>query len=107
MRPRSAFERRRAFEELTAKNAVVRRQFLVTELATCETTVQIGEAELATGNMPTVDKEIAAVEKGIRTIHRFLPGIAPEERGDLVHRLAELEASVRQLRNASARRTRR
>lgn len=107
MSHKSASERQRDFEQISAKNAEVRRQFVTTELQTCETTIQVGEVELAAGNMPTVEKEIETVMKGMGVIERFLPGVQPEYRDELQRRLEAVRAALDRLTtSAAARRVR-
>lgn len=59
--------------ELREKTGRTRYQFLRAELQTCFTALEMGRYELSVGNATVAEREVAAVETGIRAIQRFLP----------------------------------
>lgn len=104
-------DRDREFAKLRETDERVRRQFLQAELDTCRTTVQMGEFELSSGNVPIAEKEVASAEKAVRTIERFLPGVREEHRAGLRARLQKIESRLDDLkaklrsRRAASRKT--
>jgi hypothetical protein len=105
LKPKNASERQRDFEAIAAKNAEVRREFVLTELQTCHTALQIGIVELAGGNLATGEKEITAAEECLRIVRRFLPGVEAEHRGEAQGKLAEMQSALDLLKSrASAKR---
>ena len=76
--------------ELREKTGRTRYQFLRAELQTCFTALEIGQYQLSVGNATVAEREVAAVEKGIRAIQRFLPEVSAEQRREVETKLAEL-----------------
>jgi len=77
-------------KELREKTGRTRYQFLRAELQTCFTALEIGKYELSVGNATVAEREVAAVEKGIRAIQRFLPDVSAEQRREVETKLSEL-----------------
>ncbi len=84
--------------ELYDKIARTRYQFLRTELRTCITALEMAKYELSVGNSPVAEREVVAIEKGIRTIQRFLPEVSAEQRTELQARLADVKAMLDSLK---------
>jgi hypothetical protein len=82
----------RQIRELAEKTAQLRYQFLLAECQTCFTALDVAQFELSVGGITIAKREIAAVEKGLCTIERFLPEISVEQRQELEEKLAELKA---------------
>ena len=59
--------------DLIEKTARIRYEFLQVELKTCATALDLAKFELSVGNLEVTGSEVATIEKGIATIHRFLP----------------------------------
>ena len=76
--------------ELREKTGRTRYQFLRAELQTCFTALEIGKYEHSVGNVIVAEREVAAVEKGIRAIQRFLPEVSAEQRREVETKLLEL-----------------
>ena len=76
--------------ELREKTGRTRYQFLMAELQTCFTALEMGKYELSVGNTTVAEREVASVEKGIRAIQRFLPEVSAEQRTEVETKLAEL-----------------
>src|SRR5205807_8370680 len=60
------------------------------DLQTCFTALEMGRYELSVGNATGAEREVAAVEKGIRAIQRFLSEVSAEQRTEVETKLAEL-----------------
>ena len=84
--------------ELYDKIARTRYQFLRTELRTCITALEMAKYELSVGNFPVAEREVVSIEKGIRTIQRFLPEVSAEQRTELQARLADVKAMLDSLK---------
>jgi hypothetical protein len=80
------------------RTARTRYDFLMAELQTCFTAVDLGRFELSVGNIVVVEREVVAVERGIRVIHRFLPEASGEQRTEVEARLAELQSQLDSLK---------
>src|SRR2546425_7790346 len=76
--------------ELREKTGRTRYQFLRAELQTCFTALEVGKYQLSVGNATVAEREVAAVEKGIRAIQRFLPEVSAEQRREVETKLSEL-----------------
>jgi len=76
--------------ELREKTGRTRYQFLRVELQTCFTALEVGKYELSVGNATVAEWEVAAVEKGIRAIQRFLPEVSAEQRREVETKLLEI-----------------
>ena len=83
--------------ELYDKIARTRYQFLRTELRTCITALELAKYELSVGNFPVAEREVVSIEKGIRTIQRFLPEVSAEQ-GTELQRLADVKARLDSLK---------
>ncbi len=77
-------------EDLLKFSAETRYQFLKVDLQLLFTGLEMGTLELARGNLEIAQREAAAVEKGMQTIGRLLPGIAEEKRREVESGLAAL-----------------
>ena len=89
-RPENMGDIDKDIRELREKTGRTRYQFLRAELQTCFTALGIGKYELSVGNATVAEREVAAVEKGIRAIQRFLPEVSAEQRREVETKLAEL-----------------
>ena len=78
--------------ELSDRVQRTRHQFLKAELLTCFTALEMAQFELSIGNTAVAQREIAAVEKGVSVIHRFLPGLQQDQRQEVETTLADLNA---------------
>ena len=78
--------------ELSDRVQHTRYQFLKTELQTCLTALEMAQFELSIGNTTVVQREIAAVEKGVSVIQRFLSALPQDQRVEMDTNLAELNA---------------
>jgi len=78
--------------ELSDRFQRTRYQFLKTELQTCFAALDMARFELSIGNTTVVRREIAAVEKGMSVIRRFLSALPPDQRGEMDANLADLNA---------------
>ena len=78
--------------ELGDKLQRTRYQFLKAELQTCLTALEMARFELSVGNTPVAEREIAAVEKGVSVIQRFLSGLSQDQRREVDANVAELNA---------------
>jgi hypothetical protein len=90
----------RDIQELHEKTVRTRYAFLKAEIQTCLTAVEMGEFELSKGNVEIAQKEATIVEKGIRTIERFLPGLSNELQSGLGNSLTKLRTKLDSLRLA-------
>ena len=79
--------------ELAKKTEYTRYQFLRAELGTCLTALDMAKYELSVGNVAIARREMDSVEKGIRTIERFLPETSAEQRMQLERQLADLKTA--------------
>ena len=84
--------------ELRDKIAGTRYQFLRTHMQTCITALEMANYELSIGNTSVAKGEVAAVEKGIHTIRRFLPEVTGEQKTELQARLADVNARLDSLK---------
>src|SRR4029450_9052092 len=84
----------REIEALLEKTARTRYDFLRTELQVCFTAIDMAHFELSLGNTSVAVREVAFVDRGIKTMQRFLPEVSAEQRRELELRLAELKASL-------------
>jgi hypothetical protein len=75
-----------------------RNQFLKAEIQSCLTAVEMGKLGLLAGHVAVAEKEIAFVERGLRTIERFLPEVSDEQRARFDTSLANLKAMLNPLR---------
>ena len=87
----------RQIRELTEKTEYTRFQFLKAELGTCLTALDMAKYELSVGNIAIAKREIDSVEKGIRTIERFLSETSGEQKTQLESQLADLKAAKAEL----------
>lgn len=78
--------------ELSGRLQHTRYQFLKAELQTCLTALEMAQFELSTGNTIVAQREIAAAEKGVTVIQRFLPALPQDQRREIDTNLAELNA---------------
>jgi predicted transcriptional regulator len=78
--------------ELSGKVQRNRYQFLKAELKTCLTALEIAQFELSIGNTTVAQSEIAAVEKGVSVIQRFLSALPQDQRREVEANLEELNA---------------
>lgn len=85
-------------KKLRGQTERTRRQFLNAEIQTCVTALEMGEYELSVGNLPVVEREIAAAAKGLETMQRYLLVVSPREKEELEARLAALSAAIRWLK---------
>lgn len=85
---------------LFEKTARTRYQFLTAELQTCFTAVDLAMFELSIGNIAIAENEVAAVEKGIRAIRRFLPELSGEPGTEVAASLTKLQAQLDSLKAA-------
>ena len=79
--------------ELAEKTIQIRYQFLVVELQTCFTSLEMARFELSVDNMPVAKREIAAVEKGLEVLKRFSAEMPPEQKQEMEAKMAELQAA--------------
>jgi hypothetical protein len=79
-------------KELIEKTGRTRYQFLRAELQTCLTALEMAEYELSIGNTAVAEKEVAYVEKGVRTLQRFLPEVSDDQRKEIETRVVGLKA---------------
>jgi hypothetical protein len=87
-------EIRRLFEQ----TGRTRYQFLTVELQTCFTAIDLAKFELSVGNTAVVEKEVLAVEQGIRVIQRFLPEVSGQPRTEVEAGLAKLQSQLASLK---------
>jgi hypothetical protein len=85
-------------ENLLKYCAETRYQFLKVDLQLLYTGLEMGTFELARGNVEIAHREAAAVQKGIQTIGRLLPGIAEEKRCEVESGLAALRERYEEFR---------
>lgn len=83
---------------LSENTARTRYQFLTVELQTCFTAIDLAQFELSVGNAAIAEREVAAVEEGIRVLQRFLPDVSGKPREELEARLAELQSMLDSLK---------
>jgi hypothetical protein len=76
--------------ELFEKTTRTRYQFLLTDLQTCFTGLEMIKFHLSHGNIQVVKKEIASVEKGISAMQRLVPSLGPEQRLTIETKLTDL-----------------
>ena len=81
-------------QELHAKTALTRYQFLRAELQTCFTALDMAEHELSVGNTAVAHKETTVVERALQVFARFLPELADKPRKELETRVAELKTKL-------------
>jgi hypothetical protein len=89
-------------EDLLKCSAETRYQFLKVDLQLLFTGLEMGTFELARGNLETAEREAVAVEKGMWTIGRLLPGIAEEKRLEVENGLEALRKSYEEFQAALA-----
>lgn len=82
-------------EDLLKFSAETRYQFLRVDLQLLTTGLEMGVLELGRGNLEIAHREASAVEKGIQTIERLLPGVAAEKRREVEAGLLILRESYR------------
>ncbi len=87
--------------ELSDRVQHTRYQFLKIELQTCLTALEMAQFELSIGNATVVQREIAAVEKGVSVIQRFLSALPQDQRQEVDTNLAELNAILESVKAAS------
>jgi hypothetical protein len=80
--------------ELAGKVQRTGRQFLKAELQTCFTALEMAEFELSIGNIAVTEREVAAVEKGVSVIQRFLSPLPEDQKRELDATFAELKARL-------------
>jgi len=85
---------------LFEKTARTRYQFLTVQLETCFTAVDLAMFELSIGNVAVAEREVVAVEEGIRVIRRFLPEVSGEPGTEVAAGLTELQAQLDSLKAA-------
>jgi hypothetical protein len=73
------------------QTARTRYQFLLVEIQTCITAVDMGLYELSAGNAGAAKREAAVAEKGTQVIRRFLRDVEAGQRPELKARLAIVE----------------
>ena len=79
---------------LAEDTARLREQFIRADLETCSTSLEMAKLEMSSGNTPLAMQELALIEKGIKTIERFLPETPAGARPELEGMLAKLKAEV-------------
>jgi hypothetical protein len=84
--------------ELLERSAHNRRQLIKVSLQSCATALEIADFQLSVGNAREARKEVAFVEKGVRTIQHFLAGATPAQRTEVEASLAELAKALEQLK---------
>jgi len=87
-------EIRRLFEQ----TGRTRYQFLTVELQTCFTAIDLANFELSLRNRAVAEREVLAVEEGIRVIQRFLPEVSGEPRTEVEAGLAKLQSQLASLK---------
>jgi len=85
-------------EDLLKFSAETRYQFLKVDLQLLTTGLEMGTLELGRGNLEIAHREAAAVEKGMQTIERLLPGVAAEKRSEVEVGLVRLRESYEAFR---------
>jgi len=60
--------------------------------------LRLVNALFSVGNFPVAEREVVSIEKGIRTIQRFLPEVSAEQRTELQARLADVKAMLDSLK---------
>lgn len=88
----------RLMEELSDNTADTGYQFLVTEVQSCTTCIDIALYELEAGNLMMARHELENCKIGIGEILRFLPRIRPHQQATISARLAELQAAYQDCR---------
>jgi hypothetical protein len=107
VKPKTPANRNEEFARLQEADGRVRRQFVQAEVDTCLTSLQMGEFELSTGDLVIAQREVEVVEKGIRTIERFLPALSEGDRGNLGTKLQQVKSELEDLKsNVRLRRAR-
>jgi hypothetical protein len=104
MRPQSSRVWSKEFAELAAMDQAVRRRFIGVELLTCRTSLEMGEFELAQGNLALAAHELDFADKIMLAIKRFLPKISEEFRSSLETDLAKLRTRRDRLKERLNRR---
>lgn len=77
--------------DLLARTAQTRYQFLIAELQTCLTALELGSFQFSVGNLEIARREVAVVETGIRTIEYFLAQVSLEQKIELQAKLLTLK----------------
>lgn len=88
----------RQIRELAEATAQIRYQFVVAEVQTCFTSLEMARFELSIGNRTVAKREIAAAEKGVQVIERFIGELSPDQQREMGQKLTELKAAIEQLR---------
>jgi hypothetical protein len=78
-------------KELAEATEQIRYQFLLTELQTCFTSLEMALLEISIGSITHAKREVSVIEEGIRTIERFIPKVSLKQRPELERKLAELK----------------
>jgi hypothetical protein len=85
-------------KRLSEQTGRTRYQFLTVNLQSCFIAIDLANFELSLGNTAVVEKEVLAVEHGIRVIQRFLPEVSGQPRTELKASLAKLQSQLVQLK---------
>ena len=86
--------------ELSGQVQRTQYQFLKAELQTCFTALEIAQFELSIGSTIVVQREVAAVEKGVAVIQRFLSTLPQDQRREVDAKLEELNAILESVKAA-------
>jgi hypothetical protein len=81
-------------KKLIEQTTWTRYQFLLAEIQTCVTALDMGLYELSAGNAAVAKREAALAEKGTQVIRQFLREVPAEQRPELEMRLTAVEEKL-------------
>lgn len=85
-------------KEAIEGTARTRYQFVLVELQTSFTGLDMGNFQLSVGNREGVIKEIQFAERGLREVERFAPALSEEQRAGVEEQLGRLREALESLR---------
>jgi predicted mannosyl-3-phosphoglycerate phosphatase (HAD superfamily) len=86
-------------EQLRAEGIRLRQQFLKAEVMTCSTMLEMAEYELSVRNQAEAVRQIAAAEKGMAALERFVSDQPAEVQHEIDVKVGELGRMLERLKD--------